>query len=96
MPSEGLPKRWFAGDGLRPSVDHLVANALFFRPVRYQPPAHQDKFTFSAIGLPNHRDIPAWSHVVAGEVKRYLREAEVALNTCIDFADVTSAHGRVL
>jgi hypothetical protein len=60
------------------------------------PPAHKDKFTFSAIGLPNHRDIPAWSHVVTGEVERDLREAEVALNICIDFADVSSAHGLVL
>ena len=95
MPFEGLPERWFAGDGLRTSVDHFVADTFFFRPVRDQSPAHQDKLTLPALGLPNHWNIPAWSYVVAGEVERDLREVEVALNICIDFADVSSAHGLV-
>ena len=95
MPFEGLPERWFTGNGLRTSVDHFIPDALFFRPMRDQPPAHQYKLTFPALGFPNNRNIPAWSHVVAGEVERGLREAEMALNICIDFADVTSAHGRV-
>jgi hypothetical protein len=92
MPFEGLPERWFIGDGLRPSVDHFVPDALLFRPVRDQPPAHEDKLTFPAIGLPNYWDIPAWSYIVTGEIERHLREVEVALNICIDFADVSSAH----
>jgi hypothetical protein len=96
MPFKGLPEGWIAGDGLRTSVDHFIPNALFFRPIRDQPPAHEDKLTFSGLGSPNHRDIPAWSHVVTGEVERDLREVEVALNICIDFADISSAHGLVV
>ena len=95
MPFEGLPERWFTGNGLRTSVDHFIPDALLFRPVRDQPPAHEDKLTFSGLGSPNHWDISAWSDVVAGEFERDLCEAEVALNICIDFADVTSAHGLV-
>ena len=95
MSLEGLPERWFAGGGLRTSVDHFVANTLFFRPVRDQPPAHEDKLTFPGFGSPNHRDIPAGSHVVTGEVERDLHEVEVTLNICIEFTDVTSAHSLV-
>ena len=96
MPFEGLPECWLTGDGLRTSIDHLVANTLFFRPMRDQPPAHEDKLTFSGLGSPNHRNIPAWSHVVAGEVEQDLREVEVTLHVCIDFGDVTPAHGLVV
>lgn len=96
MPFERLPECWFSVDGLRTSVDHLVPDAFFFRPVRDQSPAHQDKLTFSGLGSPNHRNIPAWSDVVAGEVERDLREVEVPLNIRIDFADVTPAHGCIL
>ena len=90
-----LPERWFAADSLRTSIDHFISDVLFFRPMRDQPPAHEDKLTLPALGLSHHRDMPAWSHVVTGEVERDLREVEVALNICIDFADVTSAHGFV-
>jgi len=96
MALERLPEGWFAGDGLHPSVDHFVANTLFFRPVWDQSPAHEDKLTFTGFGLSNHRDIPAWSHVVAGEVEQDLREVEVTLHVCIDFGDVTPAHGLVV
>ena len=90
-----LPERWFAADSLRTSIDHFISDVLFFRPMRDQPPAHEDKLTLPALGLPNYRDIPAWSHVIAGKVEWDLCEVELALNICIDFAYVTSAHGIV-
>jgi len=96
MSFERPPKRWLSVDGLRTSIYHFVPDALFFRPVRDQPPAQEDKLTFTGFGLSNHRDIPAWSHVVTGEVELDLREAEVVLNIGVNFAYVTSAHGLIV
>jgi len=95
MPLEGLPERWFAGSGLCTRIDHFVPDALFLCPMRDQSPAHQDKLTSPALGLSHHWNIPARSHIVTGEVERDLREVEMALDICIDFADVSSAHGLV-
>src|SRR5664279_313891 len=36
---ERAAKRWLLGDPVGARVDHLVANRLFFRPRRDQPPA---------------------------------------------------------
>ena len=93
MPFEGLPERWLTGNGLSPSIDHFIPDTFFLGPVRDQSPAHEDKLTPPGLGLSYHRDSPAWSHVVTGEVERDLREAEMALNIRIDFADVTTTHG---
>ena len=95
MPFEGLPERWFTGDGLRTSVDHFVPDAFFLRPVRDQPPAHEDKLTPAALVFPNNRNIPAWSNVVAGEIERDLLEIKMALQVCVYFTHESSAHSLV-